>query len=136
MRNGLFGFPKNGCGVSNALSIQDDTRDMLRQMMLPLIPQRRVKGALSVVSRETGLPFSKVRRVYYGITDHILAFEWSAIAMAYQKHVEDSERRLTIELDNLRALKMARQQRGLFDADQTARPRTDPTAMGLGADES
>lgn len=135
MRNGLFGKRKIECEVSTALSIQDDTRDMLRQMMLPLIPQRRVKGALSLVSRDTGLPFSKLRRVYYGITDHILAFEWSAIATAYQRHVENQERKLTQELETLRALKAARLQGDLLNASTQACPRSTAETVDVGSNQ-
>ena len=107
--NKRFGFPHKEVRDVSACAV-DSTRDMLKQMCLPLIPERRVKGALSVVSRETGLPFSKVRRLYYGITDHILAFEWSAIEATYSAWLLKQERQLENDIENIRALRTARLQ--------------------------
>lgn len=134
MRNGLFGFQKKRGDEVNALAIQNDTRGMLRQLMLPLIPERRVKGALSLVSRETGLPFSKLRRLYYGITDHILAFEWRAIQSAHTRWLEEQEKKLAIELETLRALRVARSQGRLDLADTPNTPSAVETGTHKTAD--
>lgn len=97
----------------NAAAVQHQCAGYVRQMALPLIPERRIKGALSVVSRDTGLTYSKVRKIYYGLTDHILAFEWRSIVAAYQRHVIQQERRLEAELQTLRAL---RDERRMWEA--------------------
>jgi hypothetical protein len=108
----------------SALAISDTTHDMLRQMALPLVPERRVKGALHHVSRETGVSYSKLRKLYYRLSDHILATEWQAIRMAYQRHVESHEQKLEAELAQLRAIKATRLQGELsLHADSTACPR-------------
>ena len=57
MRHDSFRNRKNGGRVSTALAIQDDTRDMLRQLVLPLVAERRVKGALDYVARESGVSY-------------------------------------------------------------------------------
>lgn len=93
----------------NAATVQFECHTYVKQMALPLIAERRVKGALSMVSRDTGLSYSKVRKIYYGLTDHILAFEWRNIAEAYKRHVENQERKLEAELATLRALREARE---------------------------
>lgn len=122
--NKRFRFPNNGVDEVSACAIQNNTREMLRQMALPLIPERRVKGALSLVSRETGLPFSKVRRIYYGITDHILAFEFSAIEAAHDKWLCEQERRLGAQIENLRAARAAKKQGRLaLNENTTNAPR-------------
>lgn len=106
MRNLLF--PKRDIGeraVTSAAAVQYECQTYVRQMTMPFIRERRVKGALSIVSRDSGVSYSKLRKIYYGLTDHILAFEFRSIAEAYKRHVIQHETRLTEELETLRALK-------------------------------
>lgn len=95
----------------SAAAVTHECRDYVKQMALPLVPQRRVKGALQTVSRDSGVSYSKLRKIYYGLTDHILAFEFRSIAEAYQRHVLSQERALERELEQLRARKEAHQLR-------------------------
>jgi hypothetical protein len=116
----------------SAAALTHECRDYVKQMALPLVPQRRVKGALQTVSRESGVSYSKLRKIYYGLTDHILAFEFRSIAEAYKRHVVTHEQRLAQELETLRSLiaeqEMRERQHGL-ELDMSARPRA-VEAMG------
>ncbi len=112
MRNEPFRYRNNGDRrMSCASAVLDECNDMVKQMALPLVPQRRVKGALGAVSRESGISYSKVRKIYYRLTDHILEFEFRSIAKAYERHVVSQERKLEQELADLRALREAREMR-------------------------
>jgi len=109
--------------VSSAAVIADDCHDMVRQMALPLVPQRRVKGALGAVARDSGVSYSKLRKIYYRLTDHILAVEFRSIAGAYKNHIEKQERALECELEQLRSLRAARMMKethGEFDFKTSA----------------
>ena len=110
MRHNLFRNRDKAFRMS-AAAITAECQDYVKQMALPLVPQRRVKGALQTVSRDSGVSYSKLRKIYYGLTDHILAFEFRSIAEAYQKHVITRERQLERELERLRARKEAHQLR-------------------------
>lgn len=126
-------FGKQNEQVRDMTACAIDTRDMLRQMALPLIAERRVKGALSFVARETGLPFSKLRRLYYGITNHVLHIEWNAIEAAHARWLVKQEQKLENELATLRALQDARRQGRLGLDNPTndscaVQARTNPTA--------
>lgn len=112
MRNDLFRRRHNeDRRVTPAAVLADECHGMVRQMALPLIPERRVKGALSVVSRDTGVSYSKLRKIYCRLTDHILAVELRSIAATYRKYVESQERALERELEELRELRAARAMR-------------------------
>lgn len=111
MRNKLFRFRNTTVRPMSAAALTHECRDYVKQMALPLVPQRRVKGALQTVSRDSGVSYSKLRKIYYGLTDHILAFEFRNIAEAYQKFVVTQERALERELETLRARKEAHQLR-------------------------
>jgi DNA-binding transcriptional regulator PaaX len=109
MRNEPFRARNNGeRRVTPGALVLEECHGMIRQMALPLISERRVKGALSAVSRESGISYSKLRKIYYRLTDHILEFEFRSIAEAYKRHVRDHERKLEQELAELRALREAR----------------------------
>ncbi len=113
MRDKVFRCRNKAVRVSPAAAISDDCRDMVRQMALPLIAQRRVKGALGSVARDSGVSYSKLRKIYYHLTDHILAVEYRSIAASYKNHVERHERALERELEQLRELRAARTMREL-----------------------
>lgn len=104
MWNRLFRNRENAVRMSNAVLVQDQAHDMLRQMMLPLIPERRVKGALDFVARETGLPYSKLRKIYYRLTQNILHFEFKNISDAYKRAVIKQERLYREEAERLATL--------------------------------
>lgn len=104
MWNNLFRFRDKAFRMSTAAMVLDQTHNMVRQMALPLIPQRRVKGALEYVSRESGLPYSKVRKIYYRLTDNILHFEFANIASAFQRAALNQERAYREQADRLAAI--------------------------------
>jgi hypothetical protein len=108
MRNDPFRNSNIGERRVNPCVVLDECHGMIRQMALPLVSERRVKGALGAIARDTGLSYSKLRKVYYRLTDHILEFEFRSIAEAYKRHVRDHERKLEQELAELRALREAR----------------------------
>lgn len=118
--------------MSTAALAQDQAYDMVRQMALPLIPQRRVKGALEQVSRETGLSYSKTRKIFYRLTDNILHFEFRNIADAFKRAASTQERLYRLEADRLQALLEAneRMERQFDFINQTN------LVGGLGADTS
>lgn len=111
MRNDRFRSRDIAERGMSAAALTHECRDYVKQMALPLVSQRRVKGALQTVSRESGVSYSKLRKIYYGLTDHILAFEFRNIAEAYQRYVITQERALERELEQLRARKEAHQLR-------------------------
>lgn len=113
MRNDLF-RPRNNAvrPVMSACAVLDECHGMVRQMTLDLVPERRVKGALDTVARDSGLSYSKLRKIYYRLTDHILEFEFRNLEHAYRRFIESQERKLTAELAELHALKAARNQKG------------------------
>jgi hypothetical protein len=111
MRKFLFQNRHGEVRVSPAAALADECHGMIRQMTLPLIPQRRVKGALATISRDSGVSYSKLRKIYYRLTDHILAFELRSITAAYERYVVSQERALERELTELRELRAAREMR-------------------------
>lgn len=104
MWNNLFRNREKEVRMSNAALVQDQAFDMLRDMARPLIPERRVKGALDSIARETGVPYSKVRKIYYRLTGNILHFEFKNIADAYKRAVIRQERLYREEAERLAAL--------------------------------
>jgi hypothetical protein len=75
--------------VIDAAVIQDQCRSWVHQMVLPLKAERTTKGAISDVSRDSGVTFSKVRKIYYGLTDHILAYEHDRLRGAMVRFAEN-----------------------------------------------
>ena len=122
MRKNLFRI-RHGEVRVNAAAL--DTRDMISQMALPLIAQRRVKGALDFIARDTGVSYSKLRKIYYALTEHILHVEWNAIEAAHARWLVKQEQKLEHELATLRARQSARLQRGL----NLDNPKNDPRAV-------
>ena len=117
----------------SAAAVTHECRDYVKQMALPLVSQRRVKGALQTVSRDSGVSYSKLRKIYYGLTDHILAFEFRSIAEAYKRHVLAHEARLAQELETLRSLideQELRERQNELPLDQAPYPRAVETVRG------
>lgn len=131
MWNNLFRDRNKEVRVSNAALALDQAHTMVRQMALPLIPERRVKGALELVSRETGISYSKTRKIFYRLTDNILHFEFRNIAEAFKRAAQKQERLYRIEADRLQKILAAneRMERQLDLLNQTA------FQSGMGADD-
>lgn len=104
MWNNLFRKREEAFRMSTAALVQDQAYDMVRQMALPLIPERRVKGALDLIARESGLPYSKVRKIFYKLTQNIRHFEYMNLAGAYKRAVLKQERLYREEAERLAAL--------------------------------
>lgn len=104
MWNRSFRNRESGFRMSTAELVQDQAHNMVRQLALPLIPQRRVKGALEFVSRETGVPYSKLRKIFYRLTRNIRHYEFKNIADALKRAAIRQERLYREEADRLAAL--------------------------------
>lgn len=136
MRHNLFRFRTKAVRVSPAAVLADECHGMVRQMALPLIPERRVKGAISVLSRDSGVSYSKLRKIYYHLTDHILATEWRSITATYQRYIEAQERKLEQELTELRELRAAREMRERHGVLNLATPEKHLGAVDCEASEA
>lgn len=101
MWNKVFRERNNEVRLSTAALVADQTHGMVRQLVLPLVPTRRVKGALECVSRETGVPYSKLRKIYYRLTDTIQHFEFKNISDALKRAAVRQERLYREEADRL-----------------------------------
>ncbi len=104
MWNKSFRFRDKGFRMSTAALVQEQTYGMVKQMVLPLVPQRRVKGALEYVSRETGVPYSKLRKIYYRLTENIRHFEYVNISSALKRAAIKQERLYREEAERLATL--------------------------------
>jgi len=104
MWNKPFRNRDNEVHLSTADLVVDQAHSMVRQLVLPLVPERRVKGALEYASRETGVPYSKLRKIYYRLTDNILHFEFKNISDALKRAALKQERLYREEADRLAAL--------------------------------
>lgn len=52
--------------VTNEAVINDQMHLWVNAMTRPLLPERKLKGALAVVSREMGITYSYARKCFYG----------------------------------------------------------------------
>jgi hypothetical protein len=104
LRYKVFRERNNEARLSTAELVAEQTYGMVRQLVLPLVPTRRVKGALECVSRDTGVPYSKLRKIYYRLTDTVLHFEFKNISDALKRAALRQERLYREEADRLAAL--------------------------------
>lgn len=104
MWNKLFRERNNEVRLSTAELVVEQTHSMVRQLVLPLVPQRRVKGALEHAARETGVPYSKLRKFFYRLTGTVLAHEYKNISDALKRAALKQERLYREEADRLAAL--------------------------------
>lgn len=104
MWNKLFRNQHIEVRLSTAELVQDQAHVMVRQLVLPLIPHRRVKGALEFAARETGVPYSKLRKIFYRLTRNILHYEIKNISDALKRAAISQERLYREEADRLAAL--------------------------------
>lgn len=103
MRQQLCGKPQRRCEMLSA-AILNDPGEMVRQMALPLVPERRVKGALEVVSRETGLSYSKTYRLFYNAARDVWRAENKKIVEAFKRFTLEQERAYRNGAERLAAL--------------------------------
>lgn len=91
--------------MTTAALVLDQTSGSMRQLVLELKHEKNVKGALDIIAREADLPFSKVRRIYYRLTDQILAYERDRLKAAISRLSEQQEARIEKRLEQIRALR-------------------------------
>lgn len=96
--------PKRRCEMLSAAIINDPS-EMVRQMALPFISERRVKGALQIVSRDTGLTYSKTYRLFYGAARDVWRKEHKKLVEAFKKFTIEQERAYREQADRCAALK-------------------------------
>lgn len=95
----------------NASLVADDARWMLEQLLFPVDPRDTIKARRERAIRRSGLSPAKGMRIWYSQTCALLAHEFLQLTEAYKNHVKDQERLLAEELETLRALRVAREQR-------------------------
>lgn len=83
--------PKCRCEMLSA-AVLNDPSEMVRQMALPFIPERRVKGALQIVARDTGLTYSKTYRLFYGAARDVWRKEHNKLVSAFKQFTVEQER--------------------------------------------
>lgn len=91
--------------VSSAALVLEQCHRRMDQLVLELKPERGVKGALAEIASEAGLPYSKVRRIFYRLTQTILAFERDRLDAAITKISLKQEARIEQRLNSIRALR-------------------------------
>ena len=117
-----------------AAVIAERCQSMVYQMALPLVSERRVKGALQIVARDCDLSYSKVRKLFYRITDHVLAFERDNIVAAFKAYTIKQERAYREQADKLAAInaEIVRLE-GQYGMDLPIDPRVVGTLHGQGS---
>lgn len=86
-------------------AVLNDPSEMVRQMALPFIADRRVKGALQIVARDTGLTYSKTYRLFYGAARDVWRNEHKKLTDAFRRFVSDQERAYREQANRCAALK-------------------------------
>lgn len=88
--------------MSTAVLVQDQMHTWVRQMALPLISERKVKGALRDVHRRTGVSFSYLRKCFYGWERaEPKASDYLAAREAYYRWIAEHRSVLTARIDEI-----------------------------------
>lgn len=95
----------------SATAIASDARWMLEQLSFPIDARDTIKARRERAIRRAGLSPAKGMRLWYRQTCDILAHEYLTLVEAYKNHVRAQERLLADELEQLRALRAARELR-------------------------
>lgn len=95
----------------NATAINADARWMLEQLAMPVDPRDTIKARRERAIRRSGLTPAKGFRLWYAQKTALLAHEFVGLVEAYKVHVRTQERLLHDELEQLRALRLARELR-------------------------
>lgn len=93
----------------SAASVSTDARWMLEQLSLPVDPRDTIKARRERAIRKAGLSPAKGMRLWYRQTVGLMAHEYLTLVEAYKNHVRTQERLLADELEQLRALRAARE---------------------------
>lgn len=93
----------------SAATVTTDARWMLEQLSLPVDPRDTIKARRERAIRKAGLSPAKGMRLWYRQTVGLMAHEYLALVEAYKNHVRTQERLLADELEQLRALRAARE---------------------------
>lgn len=93
----------------SAATVTSDARWMLEQLSLPVDPRDTIKARRERAIRRAGLSPAKGMRLWYRQSCDVLAHEYLTLVEAYKNHVRTQERLLADELEQLRALRAARE---------------------------
>jgi hypothetical protein len=96
--------PKQRCEMLSA-AVLNDPSEMVRQMALPFIPDRRVKGALLIVARDSGLTYSKTYRLFYGAARDVWRKEHKKLVDAFKRFTIEQERLYREQAERCAALR-------------------------------
>lgn len=94
--------------MSGAAFVQAECHRWMHQHVLDLRSEKGVDGVLGMIADESGVPFSKIRRIYYKLTRNILAWERDQIRAACDQIALEQEKRIERRLQNIRDMREAR----------------------------
>lgn len=121
----------------SATTIASDARWMLEQLSLPVDPRDTIKARRERAIRKAGLSPAKGMRLWYRQAVGLMAHEYLTLVEAYKKHVRTQERLLADELEQLRALRAAREIREKqLGLDLAAHSHALPAAQDAMADRA
>ena len=109
MSNFSFRRPNRGGDMTTASSVFNECHAPIEQLVMELKPERKVKGALGLIASEADMSYSKVRRIFYRLTDHILAHERDRLKAAVRRIALEQEKRIEARLNNIRAIRAERE---------------------------
>jgi hypothetical protein len=95
--------------MTSATLVLAQCREPLGQLVLELKPEKGVKGALAAIASEAGLSYSKVRRMHYGLTEHVLAYERDRLRAAIDAISARQEQLIEKRLQRIRELRRDRE---------------------------
>jgi len=121
----------------SATAVSSDARWMLEQLSFPIDARDTIKARRERAIRRAGLSPAKGMRIWYRQTCDILAHEYLTLVEAYKNHVRTQERLLADELEQLRALRAAREIREKQIGLDLATPsRTGDASLGAASDQA
>lgn len=91
--------------MTTAFAVQDQVHGWLDQLVLELKHEHKTKGALGLIAEEAGLPFSKVRCIFYRLTKNICAWERDRLEYAIERIADLQAARVEARVNNLRSLR-------------------------------
>jgi hypothetical protein len=95
----------------NAATVCFEAQSMLHQLSMPIDPRDTIKARRERAIRRAGISPAKGFRLWYGYATALMAHEYLMICEAAKAHVRTQEAQLETELEQLRALKAAHEQR-------------------------
>lgn len=99
----LCDIRQRACVKMNA-AVLNNPSEMVRQMAFPLVAEHRTQRALEIVSRETGLTYSKIFRLYYRRAHDVWREENQKLTAAFRRFAAQQERLYRERADTLAAV--------------------------------